>query len=76
VPQGERLLTCSVNFWMIFQIGFDVVACVILQCTPCFYECRCMSDGVFIQFVCQSYNLIVIQIKDRQRFACIVFVDA
>ena len=29
-----------------------VVACVILQCIPCFYECRCMSDGMFIQFVC------------------------
>ena len=31
-----------------------VVACVVLQCIiPCFYECRCMSDGVFVQFVCQ-----------------------
>ena len=30
-----------------------VVACVILQCIPCFYECRSMSDGVLIQFVCQ-----------------------
>ena len=29
-----------------------VVACVILQYIPCFYECRCMSDGVLIQFVC------------------------
>ena len=28
-----------------------VIACVILQCIPCFYECRCMSDGVLIQFV-------------------------
>ena len=40
-----------------------VVACVVLQCIPCFYECRCMSDGVFIQFVCQVFNLMVIQIK-------------
>jgi hypothetical protein len=31
----------------------NVVACVILQCIPCFYECRYMSDGVFIQFLCQ-----------------------
>jgi len=30
--------------------SLTVVACVILQCIPCFYECRCMSDGVFIQF--------------------------
>ena len=36
-----------------------VVACVILQCISCFYECRCMSDGVFIQFVCQVFNLMV-----------------
>jgi hypothetical protein len=28
-----------------------VVAFVILQCIPCFYECRCMFDGVLIQFV-------------------------
>jgi hypothetical protein len=28
-----------------------VVAYVILQCLPCFYECRsALSDGVFIQF--------------------------
>ena len=37
-----------------------VVACVILQCIPSFYECRCMSDGVFIQVVCQVFNLMVI----------------
>ena len=34
-----------------------VVACVILQCIPCFYECRCMSDGVFVQFVSQFFYL-------------------
>jgi len=33
--------------------SLTVVACVILQCIPCFYEC--MSDGVFIQFVCQVF---------------------
>jgi len=43
--------------------SLTVVACVILQCIPCFYECRCMSDGVFIQFVCQFLNLMVVQIK-------------
>ena len=37
-----------------------VVACVKLQCITCFYECRCMSDGVFVQFVCQVFNLMVI----------------
>jgi len=31
--------------------SLTVVACVILQCIPCFYECRCMSDGMCIQFV-------------------------
>ena len=51
-----------------------VVACVILQCIPCFYECRCMFDRVFIQFVCQVFNFMVIQIKVCQRFVCIVFV--
>ena len=36
-----------------------------------------MSDGVFIQFVCQVFNLmVVIQIKDCQMFVCIVFVDS
>jgi len=30
-----------------------------------------MSDGVFFQFVCQFFNLMVIQ-----RFVCIVFVDS
>jgi hypothetical protein len=25
--------------------SLTVVACVILQCISCFYECRCMSDG-------------------------------
>ena len=56
--------------------SLTVVACVILQCIPCFYECRCMSDRVFIQFVCQLFNLMVIQIKVCQRFVCIVFVDS
>ena len=56
--------------------SLTVVACVILQCMPCFYECICMSDGVFIQFVCQFFNLMVIQIKVCQRFVCIVFVDS
>ena len=45
-----------------------VVACVVLQCIiPCFYECRCMSDGVFVQFA-SVINLMVIQIKVCQRF--------
>jgi len=56
--------------------SMTVVACVILQCIPCFYECRCMYDGVFVQFVCQFFNLMVIQIKVCQRFVCIVFVDS
>jgi len=33
--------------------NLSFVACVTLQCIPCFHECRCMSDEVFIQFVCQ-----------------------
>ena len=45
-------------------------------CIPCFYECRCMSDEVLIQFVCQVNNLMVIQIKVCQRFVCIDFVDS
>ena len=55
-----------------------VVAFVILQCIPCIllYECRCMSDAVFVQFVCRFFNLmVIIQIKVCQRFICIVFVD-
>ena len=56
--------------------SMTVVACVILQYIPCFYECRCMSDGVLIQIVCQFFNLMVIQIKVCQRFVCIVFVDS
>jgi len=35
-----------------------------------------MSDGVLIQFVCQVFNLMVVQIKVCQRFVCIVFVDS
>jgi hypothetical protein len=46
--------------------SLTVVACVVLQCMPCLYECRCMSDGVFVQF--QFFNLMVIQIKVCQRF--------
>jgi hypothetical protein len=56
--------------------SLTVVACVILQCILCFYECRCMSDGVFIQFVCQFLSLMVVQIKVCQRFVCVVFVDS
>jgi len=33
-----------------------------------------MSDGVFVQFVCHVFNLMVIHIKVCQRFVCIVFV--
>ena len=35
-----------------------------------------MSDEVFVQFVSQFFNLMVIQIKVCQRFLCIVFVDS
>jgi len=35
-----------------------------------------MSDGVFIQFLCQFFYLMVIQIKVCQRFVCIVFVES
>ena len=55
--------------------SLTAVARVLLQCIPCFNECRCMSDGVFIQFVCQFFNLMIIQIKVCQRFVRIVFVD-
>jgi len=55
-------------------LSLTVVACVMLQCIPCFYECRCKSDEMFIQFV-SIFNLMVIQIKVCQRFVCIVFVD-
>ena len=55
--------------------SLTVVACVILQCIPCFYECRRMSDGVFIQFV-SVFLLMVIQMKVCQRFVCVVFVDS
>jgi hypothetical protein len=34
-----------------------------------------MSDGVFIQFVCRSFNLMLVQIKVCQRIICIIFVD-
>jgi len=50
-----------------------VVACVILQCIPRFNECRCMSDGVFVQLVCPFFYLMVIQNQVCQRFVCIVF---
>jgi len=33
-----------------------------------------MSDGVFIQFVCQYFNLMVFQNKVCQRFVCLVLV--
>jgi len=33
-----------------------------------------LPDGVFMQFVCQVLNLMVIQITVCQRFLCIVFV--
>jgi len=43
--------------------SLTVVACVILQCIICLYKCRCMSDGVFIQFVCQIFNLKVSRLR-------------
>jgi len=53
-----------------------VVACVILQCILCFYECRCMSDGVFIQLVCQILILWQSRLKSaRGLSASIVFVN-
>jgi len=57
-------------------LSLTVVACVLLQCIPCFYECRCMSDDVLIKFVCRVFSLVVFQIKVCQRFVCIVFVDS
>ena len=35
-----------------------------------------MSDGVFMQFVCQVFYRVVYQIKVCHRFLCIVFVDS
>jgi len=35
-----------------------------------------MSDGVFIQFVCQVFNLMVILIEVCQRFVCLVYVNS
>jgi hypothetical protein len=35
-----------------------------------------MSDGMFIQFVCQFLNLMVVQVKVCQRFVCVVFVNS
>jgi len=35
-----------------------------------------MFDGVFIQFVCLVFNLMVIQIEACQRLVCRVFVDS
>ena len=49
---------------------------VVLQCISCFYECRCRSDGVLIQFACQLFNLMVIQHEVCQRFVCMVFVNS
>jgi len=34
------------------------------------------ADVVFIQFVCQLFYLMVIQIKVCQSFICVVFVDS
>ena len=48
---------------------------VVLQCTSCFYECRCMSDGVFIQHICQLFNLMVNQIEVCHMFVCIFVVN-
>jgi len=35
-----------------------------------------MSDGVFVQLVCQFFNIMIIHIKVCQWFVCIVFVDS
>ena len=66
--------------WVVYRStqtqNLTVVALVMLQCIPRFYECRCMSDEVLIQFVCQVFNLMAIQIQVCQRFVKIVFVDS
>jgi hypothetical protein len=35
--------------------GLYAVAPGPMHCIPCFYGCRCMSDGVFVQFVCFNF---------------------
>jgi len=35
-----------------------------------------MSDGVFIQFVCQFFYFMEVQIKVCQRFVCVVFAHS
>jgi len=67
-PPRKQLKTLM---WVRGVVCRSTVACVILQCVPCFYECICMSDGMFIQFVCQVFYLMVCQ-----RFICIVFVNS
>ena len=50
--------------------SLTVIACVVLQRIPCSYECRCMSDGVFVQFV----SIFKSRLRSaRGRFVCIVF---
>ena len=63
VCRSTQTQTLTVLLLVLYCIAYHV-----------FYECRCMSDGVFIQFVCQFFNLMVIKVKVCQRFVCIVFV--
>jgi len=35
-----------------------------------------VSDEVLIRFVCQVFNLKVVQIKVCQRFVCVTFIDS
>jgi len=38
----------------------------VLQCIACFHECRCMSDGVFIQFVCQVLKFLESRLRSAR----------
>ena len=51
-----------------------VIAEVVLQSISCLYECK-MSDGVFVQSMCQLFNLMAILMEVCQRFVCMVFVN-
>ena len=49
-----------------------VVACVILQCIPCFYECRCMSvQTLALRFHVLGHSILTrasFHLKTRQKY--------
>jgi len=57
-PIPLTVVACDSLCDSLFSLTLDCCCLCYIAVHTFFYECRCMSDGELIQFVCQVYNLI------------------